>query len=90
MNIIQEANNDQSVTIMGITRNEDDFSENDQNQSGSQDIFAKANELYVTLDLSKTTFPGLGDCLIQLCILSLYNRHDALTKEEEERLSMVK
>ena len=76
-NASTEVNNNESVTIIAIRGNEDDISNNEPRVN--EDVCTMSNKLYASLGLSRTVSPGLGDCLIQSCILSLCNRHNPLT-----------
>ena len=76
-NASTEVNNDESVAIIAIRGNEDDISNNEPRVN--EDVYTISNKLYASLGLSRTVSPGLGDCLIQSCILSLCNRHNPLT-----------
>ena len=76
-NASTEVNNDESVAIIAIRGNEDDISNNEPRVN--EDVCTISNKLYASLGLSRTVSPGLGDCLIQSCILSLCNRHNPLT-----------
>lgn len=66
---------------------------NKEHQEGSRvckDIFLQANKSHNHFSLSVISTPPLGDCLPQSCLLSLCNRNDRLTEEEEEKLSITK
>jgi len=66
---------------------------NEEHHEGSKvhkDIFLLANKLCKHLGLTIISTPLLGDCLPQSCLLSLCNRNDRLSEEEEEKLSITK
>ena len=86
--INQEVPDDDSALMTGKTGSNEEEIEN--MTSTGRDAFTKANAICLKLGLMKQSTPGLGNCLIQTCMISLHNRDSRLCEDEEYQLSTMR